>query len=523
MRKQEKKAISLIVLVITIIVMIILAGTVILALSQNGIIGKANEAVDTTNLKQVEQAAMLAWADAYAGGKRTEAELKAAVTDALKDLNTSKYNITVTDKGVTVTAKPGSGDTGDITESEWVTAVTPDGVPIPKGFVASPYGADEAKGIPAENTKAGGLVIYELHDGETAIPSDETQEVSWATRNQYVWVPVADLSVNTLTRQKFYADDNEDWGWITISDKLGAYFWEVTPDTDLTATYNNPELQQCIDEEWGSATECDEWYPETLKAEDYATQRTLDEVTEMYESVETYGGFYIARYETGLLPTATSPTLAAEPSILTGRNNVGSRMHLQPYNYIGWNNDDTENTMLTETGGAVEVARSLYTKTDESFGVESTLTYGAQWDAVVQWYKEKGLDIENSTAYGNYMNNEISYDEINSGAKYAEFNTSKWTLEAFTEVTSNYSKTSSQSHLLTTGALKAANKNNIYDIAGNLIEWTMEGISARGRVLRGGSYFDDGGYYPVSNRYDFGPYGSDVDLFGFRSALYIKK
>ena len=52
---KRNKGISLIVLVITIIVMIILAGSIILSLSNNGIINKANEAVDASNFKQLEQ------------------------------------------------------------------------------------------------------------------------------------------------------------------------------------------------------------------------------------------------------------------------------------------------------------------------------------------------------------------------------------------------------------------------------------------------------------------------------------
>ena len=52
---QKKKGISLIVLVITIIVMIILAGSIIITLSNSGIINKANEAVDLTNDKQMQE------------------------------------------------------------------------------------------------------------------------------------------------------------------------------------------------------------------------------------------------------------------------------------------------------------------------------------------------------------------------------------------------------------------------------------------------------------------------------------
>lgn len=86
--------------------MIILAGTIILALSQNGIIEKAQDAVDVTNIKEVEQASILAWAEEYVIGKRGE-ELETAVLDRLKDY-TDKYNIVVNDSGVTVTKNENS-------------------------------------------------------------------------------------------------------------------------------------------------------------------------------------------------------------------------------------------------------------------------------------------------------------------------------------------------------------------------------------------------------------------------------
>ena len=83
---QKNKGISLIVLVITIIVMIILAGSIILSLSNNGIIGKANEAVDVTNEASVRQLVELKWAEAYLDEnvKKTDAGMHNAVMEKLK-------------------------------------------------------------------------------------------------------------------------------------------------------------------------------------------------------------------------------------------------------------------------------------------------------------------------------------------------------------------------------------------------------------------------------------------------------
>ena len=97
---KRKQGISLIVLVITIIVMIILAASVVLTLSNTGIISRASEAVEKTNIKEVEQLATITWADEFMAGKRGDA-LKDAVLEKLKDY-TDKYTITVSDTGVTV-------------------------------------------------------------------------------------------------------------------------------------------------------------------------------------------------------------------------------------------------------------------------------------------------------------------------------------------------------------------------------------------------------------------------------------
>ena len=109
--KRNKSGISLIVLVITIIVMIILAGSIILSLSNSGIIGKAQDAVDANNLKQVQQLASLAWSEAYLDKlEDSSVDLEARVLQALEDndVNIDKYAITVTDSGVKVKQKGGS-------------------------------------------------------------------------------------------------------------------------------------------------------------------------------------------------------------------------------------------------------------------------------------------------------------------------------------------------------------------------------------------------------------------------------
>ena len=81
--------------------------------------------------------------------------------------------------------------------------------------------------------------------------------------------------------------------------------------------------------------------------------------------------------------------------------------------------------------------------------------------------------------------------------------------------------------LLSTGSTSAVNKRNIYDVAGNLWEWTQESCTysdTAGRYsLRGGSFpgASTSSGRPACYRGDAVPEDTHTHL-GFRPALYIK-
>jgi len=102
-----KQGISLIVLVLTIIVMVILAGIIILTLDDTKIIDKAEEAVGKTNLKEVQSLAAIKWAEAYMTGNKTQVDLETKVINALSEekIDLTKYDITVTRDGVLIELK----------------------------------------------------------------------------------------------------------------------------------------------------------------------------------------------------------------------------------------------------------------------------------------------------------------------------------------------------------------------------------------------------------------------------------
>ena len=140
--------------------------------------------------------------------------------------------------------------------------------------------------------------------------------------------------------------------------------------------------------------------------------------------------------------------------------------------------------------GAVKVARSMYNNVytgnkNTETNVKSTLCYGVQWDAVMNFMDNKYV---NGNAEGYVKNSE------NQG-NYA----------------GNIAKTGDQE----TYAVK-----NIYDMAGNVLEWTMEAHGTDSRVSRGGCYDYSGDDYPASSCIYECPDIRSVS-FGFRVTLYL--
>jgi len=298
---------------------------------------------------------------------------------------------------------------------------------IPTGFVAS-----EATG---ENTIEYGLVIYEGTEPVT----DKNVAVARETRNQFVWVPVPDIDL--FKRTTTY--DGE-----TIT----------PPESQYTEPYS---------------------YSKTITMENDSTGEWA-EYTAMYESVKEYGGFYIGRYEAGT---------SIERTDRSGTTDVLVQKNKPVYNYVPWGPkmSSVVGEVFGYGKGAVVLSRSLYS-TDE---VQSTLCYGVQWDAAINFIATFGVK---DTKYA-----------INSSNKAWHNN--------------NYSS-GNPNHL--TGidlGDSAANKlNNIYDMAGNVGEWTMESIFAVDRVVRGGNYE---GYDPASERATITENYANGNS-GFRLTLYIK-
>lgn len=199
---------------------------------------------------------------------------------------------------------------------------------------------------------------------------------------------------------------------------------------------------------------------------------TTTELDKIYKSVKDNGGFYIARYEAGI-DTITEPTKSKHRTPSNGSVKPVSKVGRGTWNYIGWG---TLADITNPGDGAVTIARSMYNTTE----ISSSLIYGVQWDAALEFIKEENSTyIVNSTGYGNYTNK-----------------------------------------LDLTGGNLAYKIKNIYDMAGNEYEWTMEAIN-NNYINRGGSYGINANTYPSSYRRANSITTESANL-GFRCALYLK-
>ena len=192
-------------------------------------------------------------------------------------------------------------------------------------------------------------------------------------------------------------------------------------------------------------------------ADGYSTEES--EYNTMKTQVLKYGGFYIGRFEAGV----NSTTLRTK---VTTAQTVVCKKGVAPYNHVPWGKSMSD---ASNSSGAVYLAKNFASQHNYT-SVTSTLTYGCQWDAMCRYIGDSQRTTPKKSA-----------PEL-------------------------------------TGSVSTDVSKNIYDLAGNCREWTMEANGTTFRVVRGSRY---GFAYPVSSRSGGSPiYGDDDD--SFRPTLYIK-
>ena len=315
---------------------------------------------------------------------------------------------------------------------------------------------------------------------------EEAKSNNMLLNNKDVKVTVSDGVVIIPAGFKVASDSGEtkDEGIVIEDCKKNQFVWVPVSKENFETEFVRREgykIQGSLD---NVINYCGEANAEGINDKVEETETTQEEAKKMYASVKRNEGFYIARYEAGK----------------DSNGNVVFQKNADVYNKIPWsaNGDSMQETTGT-TGGAVELSRN-FANANNYKTVTSTLIYGVQWDTVMNWMK----DVINS----NSTTADKRFIAIGTGMG--------WYNENFNLGNSNH-----RTGIDIGEENKGLNKvKNIYDIAGNVREWTMESNLNNRRISRSGDFGGSGANYPASNRSAYEP-SSSIYIGGFRSTLYL--
>lgn len=400
---KKNLGITLIALVVTIVVLLILAGISISMLTgQNGILNRATEAKEKTEKAQIDESDKMV-------------QMEAMVKSAGKS------------------------------------------IPNPSSYGENPN---------AQATADGAGKYFALPDGAKYITGTvDTGVVVEIKGSEFVWVPVDDvvLDTNRISDLPTSSENGISSGktYTPMAVKVGDDYKGILYDFDESNGYLlYPNNENYLGNSDGYRE------PDIVSNYDGGDSDTVDgkitirkltaEYNAMISSILKYKGFYIARYEAGLDKT-TNEIVFKNASIEA-------------------NNVITTDTSNIETSRWYGLYQKIKTFTTDSDKVVSSMIWGSQYDAMMNWMAKTGNTVE--------------------AADDTKRNTTT----------------------ITGGGEKPDIINNIYDLYGCHFEWTLEAISSKYRANRGG--FSDGNLSPARRSDNFPT--STPSGYSSRATLYIK-
>ena len=313
----------------------------------------------------------------------------------------------------------------------------------------------------------------ELADGEEIIDSSINDEDSNKGKSGYEGGSYDDPYVP----EGFNHIGRENWNHgYTIQDSLGNQFVWVPCSTEETPPSGVVKFQKTLP---ASNSSSDPYYmynkdnvilhpsgstnPDvTIEDKSVAAIRT---------SVGTYGGFYIAKYEAGCpLDSNNNEIVPVNSSTISDfTKKARSVANANP-----WSNISRDNSL--------RAASNMI----KNSNVTSCLISGECWDTTLAWITltADSTFATNSVGKGWYSN--VSGNKIHLTGYYG------------------------------------TNTNNIFDLAGNMYEWTTENCktsASQAALYRGGAYYTTGSGDPAAYRYRNGQ-GTSNNGNGFRVVLY---
>ena len=224
------------------------------------------------------------------------------------------------------------------------------------------------------------------------------------------------------------------------------------------------------------------WYTGNNSFSSYSETLPDDEKT----SVERYKGFYIGRYEAGDKESTGTTKATFRTSSSDTSNSVTIKADQVPYSCV------------TRTK-AVSLAEGFATK--QGYKAKTKLVSSYAWDTTIAFIEKTVNNYGSSSSQGNYSNTSVTYKDITDESKPE--------------------KTKAENSPLLVATGQTTPVCNIYDMGGNVLEWTTESCSYKFSpyAMRGGDgsgkFAHDAAGYRINNPGD--AYGN----VGFRLTLFM--
>jgi len=446
---NKNNGITLIALIITIIVLLILAGvTLSMVMGDSGIFGKANKASEQTQISNAKEIIRMQ-------------VLENELNKKTKDSNAKSDE-----------------DLQEAVEAK----LTEEGYKIEEGKIT--IGSTEiniAEEIANTSTGGGTSIAGKEDNSKNRTLAGTTTGYSY--KNPVI--PQGFKAVDVGTATWTYTDETqtEVSGWnegLVIKDEIGNQFVWVPVD--------------------GNDVKYEKWCTIGYSYSDCSDDTSAIPVTESTQ-INTYHGFYVARYEAGLTTATTSQSASTNNNANT---TAVSKEGTKIWNWIDYNNANT-------------VAKAMINNTATYGTTKSGLVTGTQWDTIMKWYQTSNIKVDNSQDWGTYRN--LTYSGNGKYFTYSGSAPTTWSEGAFTR-TGNSTNPSYPYYYHASGLNTNGIKKNIADLGGNVWEWTAE-IYSTDRVFRGGGAYDSTADYAASYR-NYNGAGVAGYALGFRSVLYIQ-
>ncbi len=467
--RKKNSGITLIALVVTIVILLILAGISIGALTgDNGIIDQAHTAKEDTEIASWEEQIDLAIIDAEK--KHREPTLD-DVKEELKNQGIIDDYSQVDKDGVITTNKPTYEIAGKLD----------DYIPFGPGKFATKNEEYTDKTSKEEYKTVTVPEGFQILPDESKI--DEGLVIEDKSGSQFVWIPVSDINEMAQCSKaggscKLKLEGNElrctthtstetESTKIYIVGKLYATSTGENKFGTVNTTYNpnsgfrEPAVVTGSSSGTGTSYDGDTNNLSTIK-ENYTTEEFLKDLKAQYKematSVAKYKGFYVGRYELGLEgDTPVSQNASKNTSVKTA---------------------DAGSSSLKNWYGLYKKCLEYKVPEISNSSITSTMIWGSQYDAMMNFMKRRGEE---------------------------------------SSITST-SNSSIQNNSYVTGKKETDVIKNVFDLYACHREWTLEAHSSGLRVYRGGN---SGLSSSPSCRYSNNPTSAD-SIYSSRLTLYIK-